>query len=144
MTQATPPSSPTSPSSSSNPSTGSAQFKPKGKTKFARRIDRFLFRVTDSIDVVGSRFLGEWWWRQILLAIQDAVAIGCLLWIPSFFFRLFSYGKDFSDLNSCWNIGASDPSFLACLGLVVGEYCFWILFLSRTVARFFEQVRSGK
>lgn len=123
--------------SSSQPS---VRLKAKGRTRLARRIDRFLLRITEPIDVVGSYLLGDWW-RPIILAIQDAIAIGCLLWIPNTLFKLASLGKDFSELQSCWQISVSDPSFVACIGVVSGEYCFWMLFAGRTIARFINQVR---
>ena len=135
MTQTNPLSSP-APSSSQS----SVRFKAKGKTRLARRVDRFLLRIIEPIDVVGSRLLGEWW-RHLMLATQDAISIGCLLWIPNTLFELTSGGKDFSGLHSCWQISISEPSFMACIGVVSGEYCFWIFFMGRTIARFINQVR---
>lgn len=128
---------------SSKPSVFSAspvKLRSKVNTRSARKVHKFLLRITEPVDELGASLLGEWW-RILILAVQDAIGIGILLWIPNSVFKFFSYGKDFSTLTSCWQISLFDPSIVACLGLVIGEYCLWTLFVSRTLARFFHQIR---
>ena len=111
------------------------------RTRFAKKVDSCLQQVTDPVDVIGSRLFGEWW-EQFVLAIRDAFAIGCFTWIPNLVFKFFSSGKDFSKLDNCIQIGMSDPSSFICFGLVMTEYCFWVLFFGKSFARVIHQIRS--
>ena len=104
------------------------------RTRLAKRVHKFFLRVTEPIDVVGEFLLGDWW-RLIALQVQDAVAIGFLLWVPNHVFAFVSLGMNFSDLNSCLAIELSSPTFLACISVLAGEYCFWLLYGGRTLAR---------
>ena len=138
MKSTKPPKSPKSPKSPNCP-----KHNARGKTRFAKRVNFFLRQFIDPINVIGNQLFGEWW-KPFVSSIQDAFAIGCLTWIPNLIFRFFSSGRDFSTLDNCLEIGITDPSSFACLGIVVSEYSFWILFLSRTAARFFHQLNLNR
>ena len=110
------------------------------KTKFAKKVDFFLRQIIDPIDVIGSTIFGEWW-KPFVLMIQDAIAIGCITWIPDKIFELISSGRKFSTLDNCMEIAKTDPLFLACHGVVFSAYCFWLIFLGRTFGRVIYQIK---
>lgn len=118
---------------------------PGGKTRLAKKVDRLMTSVLEPIDVVGKHLLGEWW-RQIVAATQDAIAISVLLLIPSWIFETLDH--DFSTLGDCWDFLYSaniiswstlanfDPKAIACTAVIAADCCFWLLFFGRTIARF--------
>lgn len=133
-------------SAQSTPSTESSlppnRHRPRGKTKIARKVDWLLITIKEPIGVLGAHLLGSWW-GQILSAVQDAIAIGCLLRIPSLVLSVVAGEDSFSSLTSCsTNFALSDPNIVACAAIVASDYCFWILFLGRTIARAIDQARS--
>lgn len=130
MSATTPP-----PSPSSRPGRTS-----KRRTKFAKKVNYFLWQITDPIDVLG-RFCFREWWKPFVSMVRDAIAIGCIAWVPDKVFELTSSGRKFSTLDNCMEIAKTDPLFLACHGVVFSAYCFWAIFLGRTIGRVTYQIK---
>lgn len=106
------------------------------------RLKKAIVQIIVLSDKAGGYILGPWW-RPITLAIQDAIGIGFMFWVPARVLTFVSLGEEFSGLAYCWReIDKSEPSFVACLAIVSADYCFWLLYLARTIVRFGRQLRG--
>jgi uncharacterized protein YjbI with pentapeptide repeats len=69
-------------------------------------IQKTLLNIWDNLDFLGRALMGDLW-RTIYLSIQDAIALGVLLTLPSLVGRVI-IGKDFSGFNSFANLRGAD------------------------------------
>ena len=90
--------------------------------------------ILEPIDLVGQRLLGDLW-KTFYLTVQDAIALGLLLQIPSFIGKII-IGKDFSSFDVCLKENALGPSFYACFIIVGADVLLWISLAGRIIARF--------
>ncbi|MFM7572357.1 MAG: hypothetical protein ACKO4S_04345 [Snowella sp.] len=104
------------------------------KSLWGKRIERFLDNILEPIDLFGQRLLGDLW-KTLYFSIQDAIALGLLLQIPSFIGKII-IGKDFSSFDVCLKENALGPSFYACFIIVGADVLLWISLAGRIIARF--------
>ena len=104
------------------------------KSLWGKRIERFLDNILEPIDLVGQRLLGDLL-KTFYLTVQDAIALGLLLQIPSFIGKII-IGKDFSSFDVCLKENALGPSFYACFIIVGADVLLWISLAGRIIARF--------
>lgn len=107
------------------------------KSRWGKRIERFLDNILEPIDLVGQRLLGDLW-KTFYLTVQDAIALGLLLQIPSFIGKII-IGKDFSSFDVCLQENALGPSCLACFIIVTSGFLLWIMLVPRIFARFIAE-----
>lgn len=110
------------------------------KSGWGKRIERFLDNILEPIDLVGQRLLGDLW-KTFYLTIQDAIALGLLLQIPSFIGKII-IGKDFSSFDICLQENALGPSRYACFIIVTSDFLLWIILAGRIIARFIVDLKN--
>ena len=110
------------------------------KSLWGKRIERFLDNVLEPIDLVGQRLLGDLW-KTLYFSIQDAIALGLLLQLPSFIGKII-IGKDFSSFDICLQENALGPSRYACFILVGADFLLWIILAGRIIARFIMDLKN--
>lgn len=110
------------------------------KSLWGKRIERFLDNILEPIDLVGQRLLGDLW-KTFYLTVQDAIALGLLLQIPSFIGRII-IGKDFSSFDVCLQENALGPSRYACFIIVTSDFLLWIVLAGRIIARFIVDLKN--
>jgi len=110
------------------------------KSRWGKRIERFLDNILEPIDLVGQRLLGDLW-KTFYFSIQDAIALGLLLQIPSFIGKII-IGKDFSSFDVCLQENALGPSRYACFIVVTSDFLLWIILAGRIIARFIVDLKN--
>ena len=110
------------------------------KSGWGKRIERFLDNILEPIDLVGQRLLGDLW-KTFYLTVQDAIALGLLLQIPSFIGKII-IGKDFSSFDICLQENALGPSRYACFIIVTSDFLLWIILAGRIIARFIVDLKN--
>ena len=110
------------------------------KSGWGKRIERLLDNILEPIDLVGQRLLGDLW-KTFYLTIQDAIALGLLLQIPSFIGKII-IGKDFSGFDVCLQENALGPSRYACFIIVTSDFLLWIILAGRIIARFVVDLKN--
>ena len=110
------------------------------KSLWGKRIERLLDNILEPIDLVGQRLLGDLW-KTFYLTVQDAIALGLLLQIPSFIGKII-IGKDFSSFDVCLQENALGPSRYACFIIVTSDFLLWILLAGRIIARFIVDLKN--
>jgi len=110
------------------------------KSRWGKRIERFLDNILEPIDLVGQRLLGDLW-KTLYFSIQDAIALGLLLQIPSFIGKII-IGKDFSSFDVCLQENALGPSRYACFIIVTSDFLLWIILAGRIIARFIMDLKN--
>ncbi len=104
------------------------------KTLLGKLTQSILSNLWEILDQVGQSLMGELW-PQVYSAVQDAIALGILLFIQGSF-GFWITGKNFSNFRSCYAEDPSAPSFYACLIIVAGDFGLWIVLAGRFIARF--------
>ena len=110
------------------------------KSLWGKRIERLLDNILEPIDLVGQRLLGDLW-QTFYLTVQDAIALGLLLQIPSFIGKII-IGKDFSSFDVCLQENALGPSRYACFIVVTSDFLLWIILAGRIIARFIVDLKN--
>ena len=110
------------------------------KSRWGKRIERLLDNILEPIDLVGQRLLGDLW-QTFYLTVQDAIALGLLLQIPSFIGKII-IGKDFSSFDVCLQENALGPSRYACFIVVTSDFLLWIILAGRIIARFIVDLKN--
>ena len=110
------------------------------KSGWGKLIERFLDNILEPIDLVGQRLLGDLW-KTFYLTIQDAIALGLLLQIPSFIGKII-IGKDFSSFDICLQEKALSSSRYACFIIVTSDFLLWIILAGRIIARFIMDLKN--
>jgi hypothetical protein len=113
---------------------------PKPLTKAGKRTQAFLTGFWESLDQLGSVLMGELW-RTVYLSIQDAIALGVLLQVPSWVGRII-IGKDFASFDLCQLESPLGVTRYACYIIITSDFLLWILLASRIVGRFIAEGRE--
>ena len=101
------------------------------KSLWGKRIEKLLDNILEPIDLVGQRLLGDLW-KTLYFSIQDAIALGLLLQIPSFIGKII-IGKDFSSFDICLEENALGTSRYACFIIVTSDFLLWIILAGRII-----------
>jgi len=102
------------------------------------RFQKFLLKIWENLDFLGKALMGDLW-RTVYLSIQDAIALGVLLQLPSFVGRII-IGKDFSSFDVCLKENAWGVARYACFIIVASDFCLWIILAGRILGRFWTEL----
>jgi hypothetical protein len=111
---------------------------PKPETKAGRRTQRVLTNIWEPLDILGRSLMGDLW-RTLYLSIQDAIALGTILQLPSLLSRII-IGKDFSSFDVCFQESALGVSRYACFIIIISDFCLWIVLAGRITGRFLVDI----
>jgi hypothetical protein len=92
------------------------------------------------LDVLGQGLMGDLW-RTVYLSVQDAIALGTLLQLPSLVGRII-IGKDFASFDVCLQENPLGVSRYACFIVVISDFCLWIVLAGRVLGRFWVDLRG--
>lgn len=112
---------------------------PDPSTKTGQWTKRRLLDIWEPLDLIGQGLMGELW-RTIYLSVQDAIALGVLLQLPSLVGKII-IGKDFSSFDVCLQENALGVSRYACFIIVTSDFCLWIILAGRIIGRFWVDLR---
>lgn len=113
-----------------------------GKRKPDDYIATFLDTCLSIIHVIGNRLLGPLW-TTFFESVQDALALGCLVKIPSFLSTIVLGGKEFTGLDMCWADGNLwSVSNYACTAVVLSDYTLWAVLIFRILFRCCRDLRK--
>jgi hypothetical protein len=113
---------------------------PQPLTKAGKRTQAFLVSFWESLDQLGKGLMGELW-RTVYLSIQDAIALGVLLQVPSWVGRII-IGKDFASFDLCQLESPLGVTRYACYIIITSDFLLWILLASRILGRFIAEGRE--
>jgi hypothetical protein len=113
---------------------------PKRLTKAGKWTQNFLTSFWDFLDPLGQALMGEIW-RTVYLSIQDAIALGVLLQVPSWVGRII-IGKDFASFDLCQLESPLGVTRYACYIIITSDFLLWILLASRILGRFIAEGRE--
>lgn len=104
-----------------------------------------LARILDSwlsiLHVVGKSIFGPLW-LTLFESIQDAIALGLLVRIPSLLSQ-WVLGREFSGLDVCWsNNTAWSVARYACIAVVLSDYTLWAVLIPRIIFRFCRDFKN--
>ncbi|MCG9890380.1 MAG: hypothetical protein MH252_04835 [Thermosynechococcaceae cyanobacterium MS004] len=94
----------------------------------------------ESLDQVGRALMGELW-RTVYLSVQDAIALGILLQVPSWLGRII-IGKDFASYDLCLLESPLGVTRYACYIIITSDFLLWILLACRILGRFIADGRE--
>jgi hypothetical protein len=102
------------------------------KTEWGIRTEAFLEKVSEPVDAVGRRLLGELW-RTFYPTVQDAIALALILQVPSVIGQII-LGKNFSSFDVCLSETPLGVNRYACFIIVASDFCcgwcwqveFWV------------------
>lgn len=113
-----------------------------GNRKPDERLAALLDNYLSIIHVIGNRLLGPLW-ITFFESVQDAVALGCLVQIPSFLSKIILGGKEFTGLNMCWANGSLwSVSNYACTAVVLSDYTLWAVLIFRILFRCYRDLKK--
>jgi hypothetical protein len=104
------------------------------------RTEKLLIAILDPIDIIGQKLMGDLW-RTFYLSVQDAIALACILQIPSFIGKVI-IGKEFNSFTVCLTQDAWGPNRYACFVMLIGEFSLWAVLAARVLARFIQDFIS--
>jgi hypothetical protein len=110
------------------------------KTQSGQYVQQKLSQIWEPLDLIGKALMGELW-RTVYLSIQDAIALGVLLQLPSLIGQ-WIIGKDFSGFDVCWQEGALSVSHYACCIIVISGFLLWVVLFGRIWGRFIADWRE--
>jgi hypothetical protein len=113
---------------------------PNPLTKAGKRTQAFLTSFWESLDQLGHALMGDLW-RTVYLSIQDAIALGVLLQVPSWLGRII-IGKDFASFDLCLQESPLGVTRYACYIIVTSDFLLWILLAFRILGRFISDGRE--
>lgn len=90
------------------------------------------------IDAVGNAIVGDLW-PTLYKSVQDSIALGLLLRIPSFIGALI-IGKDYTGLDVCFEEGLWDVSRYSCFVIVISDILLWSVLGGRILGRFLVDI----
>jgi hypothetical protein len=113
---------------------------PQPRTKLGKKTQKVLTSVWESLDQVGQGLMGELW-RTVYQSVQDAIALGVLLQVPSWLGKII-IGKDFASYDLCLKESPLGVTRYACYIMVTSDFLLWILLASRIFGRFIAEGRE--
>lgn len=139
MTALPPPTpTPTPPPSSPIP----VEPSPPVTTRSGTFTKKVVMNVLEFVDQVFYALMGQLG-RTVYGSIQDAIAIGILVKLPSLIFQIIS-AKDFADFTSCSQESPWGSSFYFCFIIVGSDFLLLIVILGRTFIRFWRDLKNLK
>jgi hypothetical protein len=137
MTAPPPPTpTPTPPPSSPTP----VEPSPPVNTRSGTFTKKVVMNVLELVDQVFYALMGQLG-RTVYGSIQDAIALGILVKLPSLIFQIIS-AKDFADFTSCSQESPWGSSFYFCFIIVGSDFLLLIVILGRTLIRFWRDVKN--
>jgi len=135
---APPPPTPTPPPSSPTP----VEQSPPVTTRSGTFTKKVVMNVLELVDQVFYALMGQLG-RTVYGSIQDAIALGILLKLPSLIGEII-IGKDFSSFDICLKESPFGASRYACFIIVASDFLLWIVLAGRIIARFWADLKDLK
>jgi hypothetical protein len=107
--------------------------KPPNSGKPSNKTEKVLTAFLESIDVIGNKIMGDLW-RTFYLSIQDAIALACLIQVPSLIGK-FIIGKEYNSFNVCLSEDSLGPNRYACFVIVAADFGLWAVLAGRVLTR---------
>ncbi len=127
------------PSSSSPTPVG---LSPPVNTRSGTFTKKLVMNVLEFVDQLFYGLMGQLG-RTVYGSIQDAIALGILLKLPSLIFQLIST-KNFADFTSCSQESPWGSSFYFCFIIVGSDFLLLIVIVGRTLIRFWRDLKDLK
>jgi hypothetical protein len=112
----------------------------KGNLSLADKTHKALNAIFDLINVIGQKIMGDLW-RTVYLSIQDAIALACIIQIPSLIGKLI-IGKEYSSFNICLLEDALGPNRYACFVIVIADFGLWAVLGGRVLTRCIQDIMN--
>jgi len=108
------------------------------------RVDKFLKEGFDVIDIIGRKILGDLW-ETLYLSLQDAIAMGLLVQIPSWLGKCIT-GHDFTGFDACIQNTRSwwSTDRYICFVMVTSDLTLWAVLAARILIRCFQDFKKLK
>ena len=98
--------------------------------------------VLELVDQVFYALMGQLG-RTVYGSIQDAIALGILLKLPSLIGEII-IGKDFSSFDICLKESPFGASRYACFIIVASDFLLWIVLAGRIIGQFWGDLKDLK
>jgi hypothetical protein len=108
------------------------------KTEWGLKTEAFLEKVSEPLDVVGSRLMGDLW-RTFYLTVQDAIALSLILQVPGVIGQII-LGKSFSSFDICLLENPLGVNRYACFIIVASDFLLWMVLAGRILGRFWADL----
>lgn len=108
------------------------------KTEWGRRTEEFIEKVSEPLDILGRRLMGDLW-RTFYLTVQDAIALSLILQVPGLIGQLI-LGKSFSSFDVCLQQNPLGVNRYACFIIVASDFLLWIVLAGRILGRFWADL----
>ena len=115
---------------------------PPVSTKLGTFTQKLVMNVLEFVDQVFYGLMGQLG-RTVYGSIQDAIALGILLKLPSLIGEII-IGKDFSSLDICLKESPFGASRYACFIIVASDFLLWIVLAGRIIGRFWADLKDLK
>jgi hypothetical protein len=106
---------------------------PRGTASFSDKTEKVLTAFLEPLDVIGNKIMGDLW-RTVYLSIQDAIALACLIQIPSWIGKLI-IGKEYNSFRVCLLEDDLGPNRYACFVIVAADFALWAVLGTRVITR---------
>lgn len=110
--------------------------------KPGHKTELFLKSIWGPVNAIGRAFMGDLW-PTFYESIQDAIALGLLLQIPSFIGSLI-IGKEYSGFDACFQESLWGVNRYACFVIVLSDFLLWIVLAGRVAGRFIADIQTLK
>jgi hypothetical protein len=108
------------------------------KTQWGIKTEALLEKISEPLDVVGSRLMGDLW-RTFYLTVQDAIALSLILQVPGIIGQVI-LGKSFSSFDICPLENALGVNRYACFIIVASNFLLWMILAGRILGRFWADL----
>jgi hypothetical protein len=115
---------------------------PPVTTKLGTFTRTIVMNVLEVVDQVLYGLMGKLG-RTVYGSIQDAIALGILLKLPSLIGEII-IGKDFSSFDICLKENYLGASRYACFIIVASDFLLWIVLAGRIIAWFWADLKDLK
>ncbi|MEN8443652.1 MAG: hypothetical protein ABG776_01430 [Cyanobacteria bacterium J06555_13] len=105
-----------------------------------QRTELFLKSIWGPLNAIGRAFMGDLW-PTFYESIQDAIALGFLLQIPSFIGALI-IGKEYDGFEACLQESIFGVNRYACFVIVISDFLLWIVLAGRIAGRFIANLQT--
>lgn len=112
------------------------------QTSWGRYTEEFLEKLSEPVDLIGRRLMGDLW-RTFYLTVQDAIVLSLILQIPGLIVQ-WILGKSFSSFDVCLKENPLGVNRYACFVIVTSDFLLWIVLAGRILGRFLADLSQLK
>lgn len=107
-----------------------------------QRTKLVLKSIWGPTNAIGHALMGDLW-PTFYESIQDAIALGLLLQIPSQIGSLI-IRKEYSGFEACFQESVLGVNRYACFVIVISDFLLWIVLAGRVAGRFMADIQTSK